>query len=273
MQTNIMSTPVTVRSGSSALQTQIRDRLPAPLPTNFDESDQPPGSAKKGSGIKFILYLTAFLAVVALCFFFIATYFGDGLSRAGHSADETPLEIVMANNVMMIPANTIRFPTQRSSGVLDRLDLYLHWPSLSGYRDNLKTTFSDASGESDLIFITFQPRTMSYDMSGRLEPIYSLFFKDVGVRTDAGLIRQPLNEKGGFIDEDMYFQPDSPYPFAARCVKEASKIGAPFCIRDVHVGENLMVTYRFHKKLLNQWQELDQAVRSYAKSMITNQSR
>lgn len=222
--------------------------------------------------LRHVLVITAIMLVIAVSLFLGAIYFGDGLSRAGHSVDESKLEIVIGNNVLNVPANTIRFPVQRRDGMQERLDLYLHWPSLTGYTDQLKNEFNRADDAGDLVFLTLEPRTMSFDMSGRVGPIYSVFFNGLGVRIENGLVRQPLDEAGGFIDEDMYYQADSPYPFATRCVREASSVGAPFCIRDVHIGKDLMVTYRFHKRFLAQWFELDQAVRAYANSLVLNQS-
>ncbi len=222
--------------------------------------------------LRHILLVTIAMLLIAVSLFLGAVYFGEDLSRAGHSADQGKLEIVVGNNVLQVPANVIRFPGQRRDGTQERLDLYFHWPSLSGYTDQLKGAFNTADGGANLVFLTLEPRTMSFDMSGRMGPIYSVFFDGLGVRAENGLVRQPLAEAGGFIDEDMYYQAESPYPFATRCVREASKVGAPFCIRDVHVGKDLMVTYRFHKRFLNQWLELDQAVRSYASSLILNQS-
>ena len=112
---------------------------------------------------------------------------------------------------------------------------------------------------------------MSFDMSGRLNSIYSVFFEGLGIAEAHGLVRQPLSESGGYIDEDMYFEPNSPYPFAARCVREISKIGAPLCIRDIHIGNDLMITYRFHKDFLDQWIELDSSIATFAKSLMAKQ--
>lgn len=254
------------------LHSGIKRRIPGHAQRLEQEKTNATKPARIFPILRHIVLATAVMLIIAVALFLTAVYFGDGLSRAGHSVDETKLEVVVANNVLAVPANVIRFPVQRRNGIQQRLDLYLHWPSLTGYSDALSAEFNRADDKTDLIFLTLEPRTMSFDMSGRLNPIYSVFFNGLGVRTDGGLVRQPLDESGGFIDEDMYYQADSPYPFAARCVREASSIGAPFCIRDVHIGKDLMVTYRFHKRFLSQWFELDQAVRNHANSLVVNQS-
>ena len=113
---------------------------------------------------------------------------------------------------------------------------------------------------------------MSFDMSGRLERIYSVFFNSVGVMEEFGLVRQALSEDGGFVDEDLYFQPNNPSPFVTRCVREGVNTVMPYCIRDVHIGQDLMITYRFHKRYLENWTKLDHSIRKFSASLLAKQT-
>lgn len=217
-----------------------------------------------------LIYITGTLLVIAACMFAYAHQYGDVISRGGHTIDDQPLSISIGLDQLSIPANGIRYAHHRQSGPTENIKLYRHWPSLSGYTDDLKEEFNADSKSSSLVFLTLEPRQMSFDMSGRIEQIYKRFFVGIGIREDFGLVRQGLASDGGFIDEDLYYAADSPYPYAARCVRENSDIATPFCIRDIHLGKNLMLTYRFHKRFLPQWIELDQALRTHVRSMITN---
>ena len=219
--------------------------------------------------LKKILLTAVILLIAALTMFGTAHFFGDNLSRAGHSQSTEELEIVVGSEYLKVPANKIRFYSQRNSGAHEKLDIYIHWPSLSGYRDSLSADFNNSNNNINLIFMTIEQRNMSYDMSGRVGPIYEQFFEEAGQLTNIGLIKQPLSSDGGFIDEDLYYAASSPYPFAARCVREVAST-TPFCIRDIHIGKNLMLTYRFHQKHLPSWIELEQSIRALTKSMIIN---
>lgn len=209
------------------------------------------------------------LLIAALAMFVSAHFFGNSLSRAGHSSSTDQLEIVVGNEYLKVPANKIRFYNQRNSGAHQKLDLYIHWPSLSGYQDDLSNDFNNATENKNLVFISIEPRNMSYDMSGRVAPIYAQFFEGDGQPTNSGLVKQALSTKGGFVDEDLYYAASSPYPFATRCVRAVAAT-TPFCIRDIHVGKNLMLTYRFHQKHLGDWIELEQSIRAITKSMIVS---
>ncbi len=215
-----------------------------------------------------ILMVSAALLIMAVALFFIARLYGESISRGGHTASKQVLEIIISNDVLHVPSNTIRYTSQRRPGPIERLELYLHWPSLSGYSDALRAEFNNSGENSNLIFLTLEPRTMSYDMSGRIAPIYRRFFEGAPADAGNGLVKQALSPDGGFVDEDLYYAANSPYPFAARCLRERSTIGTPFCIRDIHIAKGLMLTYRFHKRFLTSWIDLDHMVRSRVKSML-----
>lgn len=245
-------------------QNQMRHLVRTPEPAKPESTEISRGFINK------LVYVCATLLVLVACFYGFAVSFGDGISRGGHSIDKTPLNVVIGPDSLAIPGNTIRFDHQRRAGQAESIELYLHWPSLSGYAENLRAEYNKPMNEADLVFLSLEKRIMTFDMSGRVTPIYERFFEGEAEQTSIGLIRQPLSAKDGFIDEDLYYAADSPYPYATRCVRSDSRVSTPFCIRDIHVGKGLMLTYRFHKRFLSQWIELDQALRAYMKSMITN---
>ena len=231
--------------------------------------DEKPGLSPKIA--KTILVVAAALLMVSLVLYYAALLFGDGISRSGHSASTERLEVVIGNSALRIPANTIRFGNQRLSGPHQRMEMYLHWPTLSGYSDALERSFSRTGDQSDLIFLSLEPRSMSLEMSGRIEPIYSRFFEGNAKPGPAGLVRQPLSAEGGFIDEDLYYEAGSPYPYATRCVKPKSALSTPFCIRDIHIGKDLMLSYRFHVRHLPEWLKIDQGIREHVNGLIMGQ--
>ena len=219
---------------------------------------------------KAVLYIGGAMLVLSLVLYFSVSLFGDGISRGGHSASTRKMEVIIANSALHIPSNVIRFESQRHGGNQKRVELYLHWPTVSGYTDELSASFNRGNAQSDLIFLSLEPRMMSLEMSGRINPIYSRFFDGPGQKSVAGLIKQPLSVDGGFIDEDLFYEEVSPYPYATRCVRPGSTINTPFCIRDVHVGKDLMLTYRFHIKHLASWLKIDRTMRHFVEGLIIN---
>ena len=125
-----------------------------------------------------------------------------GRSRlAGHTDDTTLREIVIGNNVISAPSNTIRFERARRDGVATRLDLYLRWPDLDGYSDAARADFNHAKDTRRIIFVSFEERMMSRDMSGRLAPIYASMLVRPGVPGPAGITLYGFSEQSGYLNE------------------------------------------------------------------------
>ncbi len=257
------------RSGNASFQRQMPGHIEHLAKTRMENEKKPEKISPKILKKLFIIALTFLIAAMGM--FATVHFFGDSLSRAGHSSSTHNLEIIVGNEYLTVPANKVRFYSQRNSGAYKKLDLYLHWPSLSGFTDNLSADFNDSKDNTKLVFVSIEPRNMSFDMSGRVAPIYAQFFEGKPIPSHSGLVKQELSEKGGFIDEDLYYAASSPYPFATRCVREVAST-TPFCIRDIHVGKNLMLTYRFHQKHLPAWIELEQSIRALTKAMIVSPS-
>lgn len=217
-----------------------------------------------------VFYVFAALALLSLAISVGGKWFGRSIALAGHTDDTTLRQIVIRNNVISAPANTIRFDRQRRDGVAERLDLYLRWPALDGYSDAARDDFNHATGARNILFLSFEESIMSRDMSGRLEPIYSAMLVSPGKAGPGGTTLYAFNEKSGYLNEVLAVavRPDGE-TFVARCLvgESAAESLAP-CERDVHVSDNLSLSYRFPREFLGDWQKLDAAVRAKAASML-----
>ncbi len=218
--------------------------------------------------LTWLVLLPAGLAIVTGLILAVAILAGDELSRAGNTSDASLRQIVIGNDAVNVPANMVRFGSQRRATTAARLDLYAHWPSMSGYSEALGESFNSATIDPAIVFLTLEPRAMSQEMSGRIDAIYRKYFESAPVDAGNGLMSAPLSQEGGFVDEELVFEASSPYPFAARCVRASSPSAAAYCIRDIQAGKGLTATYRFDRSLLPQWLQLETAIRDRLKAMI-----
>ncbi len=217
-----------------------------------------------------IFYGLAALALLSLAISVGGKWLGKSIAMAGHTDDVTVHEIVIGNDVIAAPANTIRFERARRDGVTERLDLYLHWPDMRGYSADARDDFNHAGGARRVLFLTFEQRMMSRDMSGRFEPIYKSLVEPTGTAAQGGVTLYEFKPNSGYLNEVLAVAPSSgATPFVARCLtgQSAEESLAP-CERDIHVGGNLSLTYRFPRELLQGWRSLDAAVLATARSLI-----
>lgn len=228
-----------------------------------------------GTPVRSGFAMRIFLAFGALVILSIAIsvggkWAGRSIAMAGHTDNATVHEIVIGNDALAVPANMIRFENARRDGAAARLDLYLRWPQMDGYSREASDDFNHIAGSRNILFLSFEQRMMSRDMSGRLEPIYRSLIEQPGRAGPAGLAVHSFVEKSGYVDEMLVVgDGDSARPFVMRCLSggPARESLAP-CESDIHVGNGLSLTYRMPAELMRSWREVDEAIRRVAERLL-----
>lgn len=217
-----------------------------------------------------VFYVFAALALVSLAISLGGRHVGRSIAMAGHTDDTSAAEVVIGDNVLLVPRNTIRFPAARAGGSMQRLDLYLRWPDLAGYSDATRDDFNHAAGAPSIVFVSIGEQVMSRDMSGRYEPIYQELTEPTGVFGPAGLSIRKFTDKSGYLNEVLFTAARPNFqPYVARCLDGPSAADslAP-CERDILVGKRLSLSYRFPRELLGEWKALDARIAAAAQDML-----
>ncbi len=223
---------------------------------------------------RFVYRLTAVVALLALLTVGISiggSWFGKRIALAGHTDSTEQFIIQIGQDKLTLSANTIRFRDQRQSGTSERVDLYLTWPEMQGYSAGLRSRFDDISQSSALIFLQLSQSTMSRDMSGRLDPIYSKLFDGNPQQVNFGLTLHHLRADSGYGNEIILTAPRDGQPdYVVRCLLPApgERANSGDCQRDIHIGQDLTVLYRFSSALLQDWQHIDAAVRLFLENRL-----
>lgn len=227
---------------------------------------------------RFLAILTAaitVLALLSLAISLLGTQFGERWSLAGHSDSAEPFDVSIGLDRLQIPGNTIRFEEQRKTGASERLDLFLLWPQMTGYSRENRRHFDDLGQAGSLIFLQLSQSTMSRDMSGRVEPIYSHLFTGAQEGGPFGLSLHRFKAGTGYDREVLLTAPRPGRPdYAVRCLLPGpgDLPSSSDCQRDIHAGRDLTVLYRFSSELLPDWQQIDQAIESYIRARIVTAS-
>lgn len=198
-------------------------------------------------------------------------WLGERMALAGHTDSKAEYLVDIGQDRLRLPANAIRFREQRQSGSAERVDLYLAWPEMQGYSKDFKARFDDVSQPASLIFLQLSQSTMSRDMSGRLVPIYAHLFDGQPQNLEGGLVLHRLRADSGYGREVILTGSRQGAPdFVVRCLLPSAneKATAGDCQRDIRLGQDLTVLYRFSSALLADWQHIDAAVQSFVEDRL-----
>ena len=183
------------------------------------------------------------------------------------------MEIAVGGDNLSIPANMIRKREQRQSGKAKRVDLYIQWPSISGFTDRLATEFNNVDpATNSIVFISIMPRATTRDMAGRFDPVYRRVISGPpGIAAD-GLQSFALSLQHGYINERLvYSAPDGRKKerFVARCQDtDATQVILAPCETEVHFGETLTAQIRFPANLLGDWRGLHAALPVFLRDLL-----
>lgn len=182
-------------------------------------------------------------------------------SREPGAARASPVTLNVAGETLTVPGGYFRFVDQRRAAKLDRIDLVLRWPDLAEAMQPRPTSPSGVGSDPDLVFVSITRRDVPFDSTARLATVYQRFFDGAAFDGPAGLIGQRMAAGSGYEDELIFFEPGSVRPFAVRCFAGEEAGRATICLREVMIGRDLIMTYRFAASLLPAWQALDRDLR------------
>jgi hypothetical protein len=209
-----------------------------------------------------VFYAFAALAALSVLISVVGREAGRSIAMGGHTDDTSLAEVVIGNAVLSVPRNMIRFEAARVGGVAARLDLYMRWPDLNGYSDAARADFNHAGGTPRIIFLSLSPRMMSRDMSGRYVPIYAQLTEPTSQTLPGGLAVRHFRPASGYQNEILVTAARGDgTTWVARCLDgPAAAESLAACERDVHLGSELSLSYRFPREMLADWAALDESV-------------
>jgi hypothetical protein len=225
---------------------------------------------------KVLLYrMAAAVAVLAALTIAIAIggrWLGQHIALAGHTTSTQTFDITIGEDSLRLAANTIRFPSERTDGLTERVDLYLTFPQMQGYSDANRLDFNDISRSSSLIFLQLTQSIMSRDMSGRLEPIYSHLLEGQPFAGPHGLTGHRLRADAGYGGEVLLTAPRRGQPdYVVRCMLPPTpdKATSGDCQRDLKIGNDLSLLYRFSSAQLGNWDHIDAALQTFVETRLS----
>jgi len=213
------------------------------------------------------------LTLVCVAILIAGKLYGRTLIHAGHTSSTERFELKIGADRLSIPANMIRKDEQRHSGRTKRVDLYIHWPSISGFRDHLAAEFNNVDPETNsIVFISIMTRATTRDMAGRFDPVYRKVMTGGPLAAGPELLAHTLSAEHGYISERLVYSAPGVRGgerFVARCQDpDAAQVVLAPCETEIHFGQTLTAQIRFPARLLIEWRGLHVALPVFLNDLL-----
>ena len=163
----------------------------------------PNAGIRKSNPLVFWLRVIVAIAVVAGATWGLVYWLKSRISAKSYTSDSTARQFILANDVLNVPLNMMRFEEQRQRETLKQIDLALLWPQGAGYSPANAVHFEDPEQTANLIFVTLIKRDMTQEMTERFQPIYRRLLTGQARSGPAGLKIQALKPGSGYDGEEL----------------------------------------------------------------------
>lgn len=227
-----------------------------------------------------------FLATLGLSAVFLYYYLGPRLEDiAGDAPKPTISDEMVTLRIggvdMRVRASYTVYPRARRGGERDEVFLYAMLPNMSPYSPGRRRDFTENAPNTRRVDIRIGAASLPYSEEVRFQRIYlPLTLDEAGEETEIGLRRYEFGEslpnatRNAYANEDLFVGRDADGAFLAlRCFKEREDIPSPYCRRDYGLNNGLSVTYQFKRPYLDEWLEIDAAVRAFVDQLFVEEAQ
>lgn len=182
------------------------------------------------------------------------------------SGDE-PVFLTVGPGQFRIPPKYLAGARRQSSGTDNRfrsLRLAMIWPGLDSpglHSGRFQPAgMSNQPGIGSTIQIELEHNPGRRSLRARMDPFYRRLARGGELAGPNGLKILNLSSHGGSGTELIVYDPSVQNGFIARCLRQSSQPDNTVCNRAVVLTSGLELRYRFARKLLPEWRQLDTAI-------------
>jgi hypothetical protein len=218
------------------------------------------GSVRQRSGWLIpiaVFVVTAGLSAIVLLFYLAPTPTSIIEEHAAPTSRTDPVALSVGELKFSIPANFIMYARARQGGTLQKIELFTTFPEFKGYSDWNASNFSGNAADSPVIFLLLRDEQFKISEAERLQRVYMTYVTNpAGTPGPFGLMEYTFREDSGYHNEDLFVGQDDGHPVVLRCVRFSADVPSPSCLRDVRLGHDVALTYRFKRANLGHWQDI-----------------
>jgi len=212
---------------------------------------------KRSVAVLLVLMVCGFFAVAGsiIAFYFLPNpdlLFGK--SRTAGSADKL-LHVEFVGDEFVMPEPVVRSIKRSLTGNVRRIELRVPWPfSVESINQVAAEDLNKVSGS---LFLTFEHNTKKLSALTHLDKILKRYFEGPPAPTASGLMRYTFKASSPYPNRELYIAALRGKQIIIQCEPDNGKRGPSLCERDLQINKSLLARYRFHRKYLSGWRQLE----------------
>ncbi len=222
------------------------------------------GPARERSG--WLIPLAVFLVTAVLTGLVLLYYLSPSPSelieeQQSLSDSTAVVSLSVGSEKFHIAANYLPYPSARKGGAVDPLKLIALLPDLDGYSSGDASEFADDSADSRVLHLNLRAQPILSE-EDRMARIYMpQVDNQQGAPGPYGLTQYTFLPSSSYRDEELFVGKGGAGIVVLRCTKPMSDTVAPTCLRDTPIAKDVGMSYRFKRRQLEHWRDIDKKVR------------
>lgn len=221
-----------------------------------------------------------FVSTLVLCAIFLYYYVGPSVDEfSGNTPSpaitEEPIEFTVGDVRFRAPTNYTVYPRDRRGGERDEVALYALWPTLTGYSPARRDEFVENAKATRRIDILISERTSAFTEQERIDVLYLPQTNDRrGARTPFQLVKYTFKDSranvptNGYAEAELYLGETTEGAIMGLfCYEDRDDIRSPECWREFELSPTVTVSYRYKRRLLDEWKAIDARVRAFVEGL------
>jgi len=230
------------------------------------------GPAKRRSGWLIplaVFFVTACLSALVLAYYFSPPAPGLAEEQPAPTDATRAIALVVGPARFQIPANYLLAASARRGGAVKDLALIAMLPDLEGYTLGAAQEFTANAPESRVVHLMLKSGQAVLPEQERIDRIYMMQVANPkGEQGPYGLRQYAFRADSGYHAQDLFVGATDAGPMVLLCTKLTPDVLSPSCLRDLPLGNDLSLSYRFKRAQLAQWRAIDTGMRALIASFM-----
>lgn len=214
-----------------------------------------------------VFFITFALAAVVLIFYLAPpppSFFREPIS---FSARTDIVELKVHHHKFYIPANYLKYGSDRQGGERADIKLAAIFPGMRGYSGWEDSAFKNNAADSSVVEMLIHDDAVMLRERDWLNRIYMPYVANPkGAPAFFGLTQYAFRADSGYRGEDLFVGQGGNGPIVIQCVRLTQQVPSPACHRELPIAHGVALSYRFKRAHLTEWREIGDSTEKLVRS-------